>query len=144
MNAIDSPEAALSQAMAEWEAAFCARDVDRLLACYTSDAVCFDAIPPFTDNLTSLRQKYLECFPCIPEGCRCEVRDLRILRRGTLAVTHFLWRLRGDLGDSPVARTWLRGSQSWVLEGEDWRICHEHWSLPFDIDSGQVCYQVEE
>jgi hypothetical protein len=46
------------------------------MAHYQPDAVCFDAIPPFSDNVEGMRQKVLGCFPYFPEGFAIEKRDL--------------------------------------------------------------------
>lgn len=138
------PRRQIEEVMAEWTAALCARDVERLLACYTDDAVSFDAIPPFTDNVASLREKYLACFPCMPEGARCETRHLQLQVNGDLAFAHYHWRLAGPVPDDPIVRTWLRSTAVWRRQAGAWRICHEHWSLPFDPESGKVVFLVED
>ena len=135
---------ALRQRLAEWNAAFCSRDVDRLLALYAPEAVVFDAIPPFADNIDSLRAKYTACFPAIPAGVAVDTRDLRLAVGGDLALAHCRWRLAGELPDHPTARTWLRSTLAWQRREGVWLIVHEHWSLPFDPETSQVAYSLED
>jgi predicted enzyme related to lactoylglutathione lyase/ketosteroid isomerase-like protein len=120
-------------ALDTWQRAFCRKDADALMALYAPEAVCYDAIPPFSDNPESMRRKVLECFPYFPEGFAIETRDLRLNLGSDLANIHFLWRFTDLPPDHPAGRHWLRSSIVWRKEADGgWLIVHDHCSAPFD------------
>lgn len=123
----------IRQAIDDWGQAFCTKDADRLIAHYAPEAVCFDAIPPFSDNAEGMRQKMLGCFPYFPEGFAIEKRDLSLSLGGDLAYAHFLWRFVDLPPGHPAGRHWLRSTMIWRKQADgDWRIVHDHCSAPFD------------
>ena len=81
-------------ALEQWQTAFCAKDVDRLMALYAPDTVCFDAIPPFSEGFDSFRQKIIGCLPNFPDSFALETRDLTLAVGSDLASAHCLWHPR--------------------------------------------------
>ena len=126
-------ETAIRKALAEWAEAFRAKEVERLLALYSPDAVLFDAIPPFTSGVEAMRGKLDQCFPFFPDDFQIEIRDLATHIDGNLASAHFLWHFTGLPPGHPAGAHWLRSSIVWQRQaGGDWRIVHDHCSAPFD------------
>lgn len=120
-------------ALETWQQAFCRKDADTLMSLYATDAVSYDAIPPFSDNPESMRRKVLECFPYFPEDFAIETRDLRLALGGDLASAHCLWRFTGLPPGHPAGRHWLRSSIVWREQTDaGWLIVHDHCSAPFD------------
>ena len=120
-------------ALAEWRAAFCSKDVDRLLALYAADAVLFDAIPPFSSGLAAMREKTLACFPYFPDGFALETHDLQLCVGSDMAAAHFLWHFTDLPPGHPAGTHWLRSSVLWRKQADGgWRIVHDHCSAPFD------------
>lgn len=131
-------EQAIRQAIAEWGRAFCAKDVDRLLALYAPDAVIFDAIPPFTSGLAALREKVAGCLPYFPGEFSVEHRDLAVMLGGDQACAHFIWHFVDLPPGHPAGQHWFRSSIVWRRIDGDWRIVHDHCSAPFDPYTEQV------
>lgn len=126
-------ETPIRAALAEWQAAFCAKDADRLMALYAPDTACFDAIPPFSEGFDSFRQKIAGSFPYFPDTFSMEIRDLKISVGGELAIAHCLWHFAGLPPGHPAGRHWLRSSVVWTKQPDGrWLITHDHCSAPFD------------
>lgn len=126
-------ETPIRAALAEWAAAFCSKDLDRLMALYAPEAVVFDAIPPFASGLAAMGAKVAECFPYFPDGFALETRDLVVAMGADLAHAHFIWHLTDLPPGHPAGRHWLRSSVLWRKGAEGrWLIVHDHCSAPFD------------
>ena len=126
-------EKLIRAALAEWQAAFCAKDVDRLMALYAPDAVCFDAIPPFSEGVANFRKKIVDCLPYFPESFALETRDLTLTVGSDLASAHCLWHFTDVPPGHPAGRHWLRSSIVWKKHSDGrWLIVHDHCSAPFD------------
>jgi uncharacterized protein len=125
-------ETPIRAALEAWQRAFCRKDADALMALYASDAVSFDAIPPFSEGPESLRKKVLDCLPYFPESFAIETRDLRLHLGSDLANAHFLWRFIDLPPNHPAGRHWFRSSIVWRKQVDGWRIVHDHCSAPFD------------
>ncbi len=126
-------ETPIRAALAEWQAAFCSKDADRLMALYAPDTVCFDAIPPFSEGFDSFRKKIVDCFPYFPDKFALEIRDLKIAVGSDLASAHCLWHFTELPPGHPAGRHWLRSSIVWKKQADGrWLIVHDHCSAPFD------------
>ncbi|VTR93986.1 activator of hsp90 atpase : Uncharacterized protein OS=Oscillatoria nigro-viridis PCC 7112 GN=Osc7112_0484 PE=4 SV=1: AHSA1: SnoaL_3 [Gemmata massiliana] len=126
-------EVTVRQLIADQTKAICEKNVDKLMRPYAPDLVAFDAIPPFqTNGADAWRQTWASCLPHFPETFAIETRDLRLTVSGTVAFAHWLFRFTGPEKDHPAMQSWMRLTGCYQkIEGE-WRIVHEHCSVPFD------------
>ncbi|NJK75957.1 MAG: SnoaL-like domain-containing protein [Oscillatoriales cyanobacterium RU_3_3] len=137
-------EAQIRQLIAAQESAICAKDLDRIMAPYLSDAIIFDAIPPFqTKGVDALRHTWEECFPCFPDSFKIETQDLKITVSGDLACAHWLFRFAGMEPDHPAMQTWMRITSICQRNGDKWQIVHEHISVPFDPETAKAAFTLE-
>jgi len=144
MNETTLEESQIQAAMAEWQQAFCRKDVDALMALYAPDAVSFDAIPPFSEGPESLRNKIVGCLPYFPEGFAIETRDLRWHTGGDLASAHALWHFTDLPANHPAGRHWFRSTILWRKQADGkLRILHDHCSAPFDPYTEKVVHSPE-
>jgi predicted enzyme related to lactoylglutathione lyase/ketosteroid isomerase-like protein len=133
LEIIMNDENTIRAAVQEWGDAFCSKDVERLIALYTLDAVVFDAIPPFSSDIEGMRSKLVDCIRYFPDGFAAETRDLTISVSGELASAHFIWHFTGLPPGHPAGRHWFRSSIVWRRQGDGrWLIAHDHCSAPFD------------
>ena len=136
---MNNDETLIRAALAEWQAAFCARDVDRLMALYAPDAVFFDAIPPFAEGVEEMRRKLVDCFRYFPETFAVESRGLTFAVGGELACAHHLWHFTDLPPGHPACGNWVRSSFTWRKQPDGrWLIIHDHCSAPFDPHTGKV------
>ncbi|MGX2040637.1 YybH family protein [Methylocaldum sp. MU1018] len=137
-------EARIRQIIADHMSAICSKDVNRIMSYYAPDVVFFDCKPPFqTIGAEAYRRIWEECLPCFPASFAIETRDLGVFVSGDLALAHRLFRLAGEEKDHPAMRTWIRATAGYQRKQGNWRIVHEHCSLPFDPPTGKAVFALD-
>jgi ketosteroid isomerase-like protein len=110
------------------------KDAAGIVAPYAQDAAVFDLAPPLFHRGMDLQEKkaWLDTW----EGpIERESRDFRISISGDLAFCHGFYRLSGTpkAAGRPIS-FWMRATVCLLRDGADWRIVHEHESVPFYMD----------
>lgn len=139
-------EAVIRAQIAEWSKALEAKDVEGLLREYTDESVLFDASPPcFHKGRDAIRRVWESFLPYFPKNPRSEHRDLHLTVSGDLAFLHALHRIKSadDAGGSGCL-SWMRVTVCYRKIGGEWKVAHEHVSLPFDPATGKVCMLKDE
>lgn len=127
--------------IAAWSRAIEAKDTQAIVAAYTPQTVLYDAIPPFkTVGAQAIAKLWDDCFPYFPEKFRSEHKDLTVEVDGELAVVHGLHHFVPDDPNHPAGMTWMRVTACYRRIDGQWRVTHEHVSIPFDPVSGQAAY----
>ena len=110
-----------------------AKDVAGVMAHYAPDSVTFDLAPPLIS--TGADAKGLQAwFSTWPGPIGYEIRDLRITAGDDVAFCHSLNRLSGTKSDGEKADVWFRLTLGLRKLGGEWRIAHQHESVPFYMD----------
>lgn len=124
----------------EFEAAIKAKDLDRIMAQYAPDVVAFDAVGALQFvGVTDYQAHWKRCFEfCQGEGF-FETHDLHVEVGGELAYSRMLNHCGGPNKEGQLETAWMRGSRVWGKRDGQWRVIHEHFSMPFDMETGQVC-----
>lgn len=102
---------------------------------FTPDAVIYNLAPPLVHNGVDLREKRA-WFDTWEGPVGIEPRELKITVSGDIAFAHGYLRLSGIKkgAERPVA-FWMRETLCLERQGEDWKIVHEHASVPFYMDA---------
>jgi PhnB protein len=117
----------------DWARALRAKDVDGVMAHYTADSVTFDLAPPLIS--TGADAKGLQGWFSTWRGpLGYEIRDLNITAGDDVAFCHGLNRLSGTKTDGEKADVWFRLTLCLRRIGGEWRIAHQHESVPFYMD----------
>jgi PhnB protein len=117
----------------DWARALRAKDVDGVMAHYTADSVTFDLAPPLIS--TGADAKGLQAWFSTWRGpLGYEIRDLNITAGDDMAFCHGLNRLSGTKTDGEKADVWFRLTLCLRRIGGEWRIAHQHESVPFYMD----------
>jgi uncharacterized protein (TIGR02246 family) len=117
----------------DWARALRAKDVDGVMAHYTADSVTFDLAPPLIS--TGADAKGLQAWFSTWRGpLGYEIRDLNITAGDDVAFCHGLNRLSGTKTDGEKADVWFRLTLCLRRIGGEWRIAHQHESVPFYMD----------
>ncbi len=128
----------------QWASGVREKDLERVLATYANDVVAFDAIGALRFNgLERYRQHWQYCMEQTRGEVLFEMRDVRIEQEGALACAYGVCHCgcRNEAGEMESA--WMRFTQL-LRQGRDgWRIIHEHWSAPFDPQSGKTCFDLQ-
>lgn len=111
-----------------------AKDVDRLMNCYSPDVVYFDVVPPLRYvGAAALRTRFTEWFAGYQGPVEVDATDVSITLGADLAVVHWLNRVRGTLVTGAPVGSWVRATSCWRATADGWRVTHEHVSLPVDL-----------
>ena len=136
MTAADQP---LHQALAAYQAAVLAKDVDAFVALYADDARIFELWGTWQHDLASWREMAKGWFAFLgDERSVVEAHDVRT-------------RVTGDMGLLTASLTYhaidasgkelrsLDNRLSWVLQKLDgrWKVVHEHTSVPLEHGTGK-------
>jgi len=132
-------EAEVRRLIADQQRAVCAKDIDRIMSYYASDVVVFNVKPPFqTRGARDWRREWEMALAHFPALFGIETRDLVITVSGDLALAHSIWRFTGMPG-----QTWIRDTAVYRRGQGQWRIVHEHYSVPFDPETSRAVFAVE-
>ena len=128
-----SVEAAIRTLIEDWARAVRAKDADGVIARYAAESVTFDLAPPLIS--TSADAKGLAAWFATWRGSLgYEIRDLDVTAGDEAAFCHGLVRLSGTKTDGEKADVWFRLTLGFRKVGGEWRIAHQHESVPFYMD----------
>ena len=71
---------------------------------------------------------------------RLETRDVEVFLSGDVAFSHFLTHVSGTQKTGQKVEMWFRTTLGFERKQGRWRIVHEHGSVPFNPESGQVSF----
>lgn len=124
-----------------WAKAFEAKDVDGVMTIYApgNALTAYDIVPPLEfKGADAYRKDYVAFFAQFAGPIQVEDRDRHIEVEGDLAFVYGLERMTGKLSNGTPVDMWLRYTEGLKLIGQDWRVVHEHISVPVDLDSGKA------
>lgn len=134
-------EEAIRALIGAWSRALEARDLDGLTAAYAPEVVLFDVKPPYRiEGVASIRRVWEACLPYLPAELASVHHDLQVTVNGDLAFAHGLHRIEPVGEPHPAGATWIRVTACYRRIGGSWRVVHEHVSVPFDPETGQVSF----
>jgi ketosteroid isomerase-like protein len=132
-------ESLVRERIAHLVKAIVAKDVDAALAFYAPDVVSFDLDPPLGyAGIDRKRRAWRELFDRFSGSIHYEVHDLSIVASEDLAIVHALNHVRGTLAHGGVSDTWVRWTSCWRRTEGQWRIVHDHVSVPADVAHGKA------
>ncbi|MEX0809794.1 MAG: nuclear transport factor 2 family protein [Dongiaceae bacterium] len=110
-----------------------AKDSARALRGYDNRAVFYDLAPPLR-TVGPDRQGIGDWFGTWRGDIDYEITDLEISVSGDLAFAHGINRIGGTKTDGKKTSVWVRATYCLRRTGNDWKIVHEHVSVPFYMD----------
>jgi uncharacterized protein (TIGR02246 family) len=135
-------EKAIKATLERASAALREKDLDALAGCYSPEVKIFDVGGQLT-GFSSLRRLWKSCFPYFPDPIEIQRRDVRIMGSDGIAVVTCFTRLTGMTTDHPSARTWIRVTTCLKRIDGQWKIFHEHASIPVDCAQDRIDYQFD-
>lgn len=139
MHRTNSAEKEIRSLLARWEKAFCAKDADAVMSVYAAGdvVVAFDIVPPLSKiGSQAYRQNYEEFFGMFSGPLRVELRDVRIVAGDDVAFLHCFDRMSGTLQGGEDFDLWLRVTSGLRRIDGEWRIIHDHVSVPTNFETG--------
>ena len=129
-------EAQIRMLIEHWANALRTKDAGRLVSQYAADNVMFVMAPPlqYTSNNSPGKHGVEEWFATWGGPLGYEIRDQKITAGVDVAFSHSLNRMSGTKTDGEKVDMWLRATLFFRKIGGEWKITHEHESVPFYMD----------
>jgi uncharacterized protein (TIGR02246 family) len=134
-------EAEINDLLARWQKAFTARDIDGVMTMYApGDAViAYDVSPPLQyKGRDAYRKSYENFFGAYEGPLELEMRDVRLLVGGDLAVVNAVERISGTVKGGPRSSVWVRDTSTFRRIDGKWFDVHDHVSVPADLEKGSA------
>lgn len=132
-------EARIRELIDNWAKAFRAKDIDGIMSIYAPDIVSFDAIAQLQFKGADAYKKHWEaCLSFCQGPITFEIHDLKITASDDVAFSHCLNWCGGTGEDGKEENSWLRATVCWRKINGKWKVVHEHYSAPFDMESGKA------
>lgn len=134
----------IQQTLDSWAAACRAKDVSQIMRHYAEDVVAYDAVGPLQFQGRAAYQAHWQtCMEMCPGHALFEVHQPSFLLSGELAVAHYLFHCGGTDDKGEMQSSWMRVSQCFRQQGGQWLIAHEHFSMPGDMQSGKILFDLQ-
>jgi ketosteroid isomerase-like protein len=141
-HAID--EADIRQRIDTLVAALHAMDLEGAMALYAPNIGSFDLGPPLQHlGAEAKRKNWVEAFAMYQPPLGYEMRDLTITVGDDVVFGHSLNRISGTLQNGHRTDLWLRWTACFRKIDGNWRITHDHVSVPVDFASGRAMLDLE-
>ena len=135
----DSSEAQILRRIGKLVEAVRAADLESVMSSYAHDVVTFDIVAPLQKIGTDgKRENWKSVFATYQRPLGYEVRDVEIAVSGDVAFAYSLNRISGTLRNGSQIAQWLRWTACFRKIGGDWRIVHDHVSVPTDFATGRA------
>jgi ketosteroid isomerase-like protein len=110
------------------------KDAAAFAAPFAPDAAVFNLAPPLVHHGISLQQKQA-WYDSWSTPVDLEAHDFKVSVSGDLAFCFGFLRLSGTKkGPEGSVSFWMRQTLCFERQGSEWKIVHEHASVPFYID----------
>lgn len=140
---MSSEVSAIRQLIEDWRAAVRASDVPRIVSYYAEDIVAFDAILQLQFKGRDAYQKHWQaCTEMCKGPMTFDIAELQIHADQQVAFAHYLCHCGGTGPDGKPHSSWMRVSAGYRKQGDDWKVIHEHFSAPFDMD-GKALFDLQ-
>ena len=132
-------EQELRDLVAERVAAVHAKDAGTLAAHPADDVITFDVLPPLNSRGKEVVVEHMQAwFDGYPGDIGYEVSQLEVAADGDLGFCSFLYHVNGTLTSGDEVDMWVRATLCCRRIDGNWRIVHDHESVPFDPSTGQA------
>lgn len=120
------------------------KDVNALIVNHAPDVKEFDLLDTLhyegVEKVKERAQKWLSAYET---KIGYEVRDLEIMSGETVAFCKYLYRVTGTLKTGGEVAMWVRATVCLQKNDGEWKIVHEHQSVPFDAETGKALLDLE-
>lgn len=140
-----SAESEIRQLIEHWMPAVRARDIPAITAPYADDIVAFDAIKALQfKGKAAYREHWQACMEHCPGDMIFEMEQLQIHATDDLAFAHWLNRCGPASEEGGEDKScYMRASVGYKRIDGQWKVIHEHWSAPFDMETGAALFTLK-
>lgn len=128
----------------QWANAVRDKNLDAVMAYYAPDIVAYDAIIQLQfKGAQAYRNHWEFCLGMCEGAMLFEPRELVIHAGDELAFAHWLCRCGGTDAKGEQKTSWMRASAGYRRVNGKWKAVHEHFSAPFDMESGKALFELQ-
>jgi uncharacterized protein (TIGR02246 family) len=133
-----NPEQQIRAIIDERVAAVRAKRLEPLAARQCDEIVTFDVLPPLNARgKDAVAEKTQAWFDAYASDIGYDVQQLEIHASEDVAFCSFVYRVSGTLASGDPVNMWVRATLGLRRFDGDWRIVHDHESVPWDPQTGQ-------
>lgn len=141
-NAAD--HVSIEQTLNRWSQAVSDKDLPRISEHYSSDVLAFDAVGQLQfKGRDAYMAHWQACMATCPGPTLFDMQQLHVELGQDLGFGHFLCHCGGTNEQGEMQSSWLRVSQGYRKQNGQWLIAHEHFSIPFDMLTGQTAFNLQ-
>lgn len=123
--------------------AACAKDINKIMSQYAPDIRSFDAVSQLQFNgVDDYRKHWEACLSFCQGPTVFEIHELETVIDGNLAVSSYLTYCGGANEKGEMQGGWMRGTMVHRKIDGEWKIAHEHYSVPFDMKTGNTLFNL--
>ncbi len=127
-----------------WEKAASAGNLDAIMSHYAPEVIAYDAIAALQFKGAEAYKKHWKmCLEMCSGPMTFKMHDLHIGVGEEIAYSHCLNHCGGTDKDGHQHSSWMRVSSAYRKIKGQWRIVHEHFSAPFDPESGKALFDLQ-
>lgn len=136
-------ETLIRDALQRWSTAIRDKDLSAITDYYHPDVVAYDAIVQLQfKGLEAYRTHWAYCLGLCAGPMLFEQRELVVHAAGEVAFAHWLNHCGAADESGELKGSWMRGSAGYLLTADGWKAVHEHFSAPFDMESGKAMFDL--
>ena len=131
----------INAALANWQKAFEAKDVNGVMAMYATGAAvtAYDIVPPLQyKGADAYREDYSDFFAQVDGPLHVDLSDTHVEVGDDLAVAYGLERISGKLKGGAPMDMWVRYDSDFKNIDGHWKDFHDHVSVPADLNTGKA------
>lgn len=139
-----SAESEIRALIDSWTQAFLAKDLDGIMAHYAPDIVAFDAVLALqVKGQEAYRAHWEKCLGFCQGPIEFKLHELSITAGDDIAFSHSLSHCGGPNAQGEIQASWMRGTVCYRKLGGQWKVVHEHFSAPFDMETGKAMFDMQ-
>jgi len=128
----------------QWHESVLARDLDGIVSHYAPDILAYDATARLQfKGVDEYRRHWEACFAMCPGPMIFEMHDLTIVAGEDVAFCHCLNRCGATRENGEDSTSWMRVTVGFRKIDGRWKVVHEHFSAPFDPESGKALFDLQ-
>jgi ketosteroid isomerase-like protein len=141
---MNTAEAEIHNILDKWLKASRELDINGIVAHYAPNIVAYDAVKQLQFvGLDAYREHWKACIDMCPGPMIFEIPELQMTTEDNSAFCFGLLRCGHRDDDGNEKCSWMRVTICWQKLQGQWRVVHEHFSAPFDMDSGKALFDLE-